>query len=184
MANVSLAVPTIHPLIAIDANGAVKDQRDLAAACVTHSADADVQDGAIAMAWRVIDAASDRHSAAAARARVITEPLLEVVRELEFVTAMGQRSPYRRQPGVRVLRVERCMERCCYIALSSGRPWRTTSKVSRGSSVEDWRRAHHFYDPFPSSSTSRRSSPPENAQSPGGGRAGTTASRTPNFTTV
>jgi hypothetical protein len=59
MANVSLAVPTIHPLIGIDAGGAVNHQREFAAACVTPSADAAVRDGAIAMAWTAIDAAAD-----------------------------------------------------------------------------------------------------------------------------
>lgn len=58
MANVSLAVPTIHPLIGIEANGAVNHQREFAAACVTSSADAAVRDGAIALAWTAIDAAT------------------------------------------------------------------------------------------------------------------------------
>ncbi len=59
MANVSLAVPTIHPLIGIDARGAVNHQAEFAAACVTPSADAAVRDGAIAMAWCAVDAATD-----------------------------------------------------------------------------------------------------------------------------
>jgi len=59
MANVSLAVPSIHPLIAIEAGGAVNHQREFAAACVSASADAAVRDGAIAMAWTAIDAATD-----------------------------------------------------------------------------------------------------------------------------
>jgi amidohydrolase len=59
MANVSLAVPTIHPLIAIEAGGAVNHQREFAAACVTPSADAAVRDGALALAWTAIDAATD-----------------------------------------------------------------------------------------------------------------------------
>jgi amidohydrolase len=59
MANVSLAVPTIHPLIGIEANGSVNHQREFAAACVTSSADAAVRDGAIALAWTAIDAAAD-----------------------------------------------------------------------------------------------------------------------------
>ncbi len=56
MANVSLALPTIHPLIAIETNGAVNHQHAFAAACVTSSADAAVRDGAVAMAWTAIDA--------------------------------------------------------------------------------------------------------------------------------
>ncbi|HEX3946326.1 MAG TPA: M20 family metallopeptidase [Acidimicrobiales bacterium] len=59
MANVSLAVPTIHPLIAIDSQGAVNHQPEFAAACVTASADAAVHDGSLAMAWTAIDAASN-----------------------------------------------------------------------------------------------------------------------------
>jgi metal-dependent amidase/aminoacylase/carboxypeptidase family protein len=57
MANVSLAVPTIHPLVAIDAAGSVNHQPEFAAACVTPSADVAVRDGALSMAWTVIDAA-------------------------------------------------------------------------------------------------------------------------------
>jgi amidohydrolase len=57
MANVSLAVPTIHPLVGIDAGGSVNHQPEFAAACVTPSADAAVRDGALAMAWTAIDAA-------------------------------------------------------------------------------------------------------------------------------
>jgi amidohydrolase len=59
MANVSLAVPTIHPLIGIEAHGAVNHQREFAAVCITQSADAAVRDGAIALAWTAIDAATD-----------------------------------------------------------------------------------------------------------------------------
>ena len=59
MANVSLAVPTIHPLIGIETHGAVNHQREFTAACVTPSADAAVRDGAVALAWTAIDAASD-----------------------------------------------------------------------------------------------------------------------------
>ena len=58
MANVSLAVPTIHPLVAIDSNGAVNHQPEFAAACVTASADRALYDGALAMAWTAIDAAA------------------------------------------------------------------------------------------------------------------------------
>ena len=58
MANVSLAVPSIHPLMAIESGGAVNHQPEFAAACVTPSADAAVRDGALAMAWTAIDAAA------------------------------------------------------------------------------------------------------------------------------
>jgi metal-dependent amidase/aminoacylase/carboxypeptidase family protein len=57
MANVSLAVPTIHPLIAIESNGAVNHQPEFAAACITPSADTAVRDGALSLAWTAIDAA-------------------------------------------------------------------------------------------------------------------------------
>jgi amidohydrolase len=59
MANVSLVVPTIHPLIGIEAGGAVNHQHEFAAACITPSADAAVRDGALALAWTAIDAAID-----------------------------------------------------------------------------------------------------------------------------
>jgi metal-dependent amidase/aminoacylase/carboxypeptidase family protein len=57
MANVSLAVPAIHPLLGIDAAGSVNHQPEFAAACITPSADAALRDGAVAMAWTAIDAA-------------------------------------------------------------------------------------------------------------------------------
>jgi amidohydrolase len=59
MANVSLALPSIHPMIAIESNGAVNHQHEFAAACVTDSADAAVFDGALALAWTAIDAAGN-----------------------------------------------------------------------------------------------------------------------------
>jgi amidohydrolase len=59
MANVSLAVPTIHPLMRIEAGKAVNHQAEFAAACVTASADAAVRDGSVALAWTAIDAATD-----------------------------------------------------------------------------------------------------------------------------
>ena len=70
MANVSLAVPTIHPLIGIETGGAVNHQHEFAAACVTASADAAVRDGAVALAWTAIDARRP-DSGACARARLL-----------------------------------------------------------------------------------------------------------------
>ena len=64
MANVSLAIPTIHPLVGIETAGAVNHQHEFAAACITPSADAAVRDGALAMAWTAIDAATDLPTAA------------------------------------------------------------------------------------------------------------------------
>ncbi len=57
MGNVSLAVPSIHPCIGIEAGGAMNHQPDFAAACVGQSAERAVLDGAVAMAWTTIDAA-------------------------------------------------------------------------------------------------------------------------------
>jgi amidohydrolase len=53
MANVSLAMPTIHPMLAIESAGAVNHQPEFTAACVTASADQAVRDGALAMARTV-----------------------------------------------------------------------------------------------------------------------------------
>lgn len=58
MANVSLAVPSIHPLIGIEAGGAINHQPEFTAACISPSADVAVRDGALAMAWTVVDAAT------------------------------------------------------------------------------------------------------------------------------
>jgi amidohydrolase len=59
MANVSLSVPSIHPLVGVDAGGASNHQPEFAAACVGRSAGKAVVDGALAMAWTAIDAATD-----------------------------------------------------------------------------------------------------------------------------
>ena len=57
MANVSLRMPTIHPMMEIEANGASNHQPEFTAACVTESADRAVRDGALAMALTVVDLA-------------------------------------------------------------------------------------------------------------------------------
>jgi amidohydrolase len=59
MANISLAVPSIHPMIGIEADGAVNHQAEFAAACLGPSAERAVFDGAVGMAWTAIDAATD-----------------------------------------------------------------------------------------------------------------------------
>jgi amidohydrolase len=59
MGNVSLALPSIHPSIGIDSLPAVNHQPEFTAQCVTPVADQAVLEGAIAMAWTVIDAAGD-----------------------------------------------------------------------------------------------------------------------------
>jgi amidohydrolase len=58
MGNVSLAMPSIHPCIAIDTGGAVNHQPEFTAAAINASADRAVVEGALAMAWTVIDAAT------------------------------------------------------------------------------------------------------------------------------
>jgi amidohydrolase len=59
MGNVSLALPSIHPTIGIDALPAVNHQPEFTARCATPAADQAVVDGAVAMAWTAIDAATD-----------------------------------------------------------------------------------------------------------------------------
>lgn len=59
MANVSLLVPSIHPLLAIPTQGAVNHQPEFTAACVTPEADQAVLDGALALANTVISVATD-----------------------------------------------------------------------------------------------------------------------------
>lgn len=57
MGNVSLVVPAIHPELDIDAGGAVNHQPEYTAATVTEAANRAIHDGAVAMAWTVIDVA-------------------------------------------------------------------------------------------------------------------------------
>lgn len=59
MANVSLELPSIHPMMAIEADGAVNHQPEFTAACVTGSADLAVRDGAAAMARTAVTAATE-----------------------------------------------------------------------------------------------------------------------------
>jgi amidohydrolase len=59
MGNVSQVVPSIHPMLAIDAGGSVNHQKEFAAATVTPSGDEAVKDGALAMAWTIIDLATE-----------------------------------------------------------------------------------------------------------------------------
>jgi amidohydrolase len=67
MANVSLAVPSIHPLLGIDTHGAVNHQPEFTAACVTPSADQAIFDGALALARTGAGIAAD----AALRERLV-----------------------------------------------------------------------------------------------------------------
>ena len=59
MGNVSLAIPSIHPLLAIDSLPAVNHQAEFAAAAASPAADRAVLDGALAMAWTTIALACD-----------------------------------------------------------------------------------------------------------------------------
>jgi metal-dependent amidase/aminoacylase/carboxypeptidase family protein len=59
MGDVSYVVPAIHPNIGLDLGGAVNHQAEFAAASVSPEADRLIHDGAVAMAWTVIEAASD-----------------------------------------------------------------------------------------------------------------------------
>ena len=70
MGNVSLVLPSIHPTIGIDALPAVNHQPEFTAKCVTPAADKAVVDGAVAMAWTAIDAATDGRL----RARLLARP--------------------------------------------------------------------------------------------------------------
>jgi metal-dependent amidase/aminoacylase/carboxypeptidase family protein len=70
MANVSLALPAIHPMLDIDSLPAVNHQPEFTAAAAAPAADRAVRDGAAAMAWTVIDLALD----AVQRERLLTGP--------------------------------------------------------------------------------------------------------------
>ena len=59
MGNVSLVLPTIHPMIGINSLPAVNHQPEFTAHCVTAAGDKAVMDGSIAMAWTAIDMATD-----------------------------------------------------------------------------------------------------------------------------
>src|SRR3954463_13400884 len=58
MANISLAIPSIHPMLGLDCLPAVNHQPDFTAACVTTRADDAVVQGGVAMAWTTIDLAT------------------------------------------------------------------------------------------------------------------------------
>ena len=59
MGNVSLALPSIHPMIGINSLPAVNHQPEFAVHCITADADKALADGALAMAWTCIDLATD-----------------------------------------------------------------------------------------------------------------------------
>jgi metal-dependent amidase/aminoacylase/carboxypeptidase family protein len=80
MANLSLLMPTIHPMLGLDSGSAVNHQPEFAAHCRTPIAHQAVVDGAMAMAWTAIDAALTP----ALRERLVSAP----------DTAYGHRASY------------------------------------------------------------------------------------------
>jgi amidohydrolase len=83
MANVSLRLPTIHPMIAIEAGGAVNHQPEFTAACITASADLAVRDGALAMATTAAWAANDPATRARLQAQAAARPSTRWDREAD-----------------------------------------------------------------------------------------------------
>ncbi|MGH7837596.1 MAG: M20/M25/M40 family metallo-hydrolase, partial [Candidatus Binataceae bacterium] len=59
MGNVSLRIPSIHPMIGLGSMPAVNHQPEFTAHCIKAEADRAVFDGALAMAWTAIDAAAN-----------------------------------------------------------------------------------------------------------------------------
>ncbi|OFW64380.1 MAG: hypothetical protein A2135_04770 [Actinobacteria bacterium RBG_16_67_15] len=57
MGNVSHVVPAIHPMIGMDTKGAVNHQPEFAAHTITPDGERAMRDGALAMAWTIIDLA-------------------------------------------------------------------------------------------------------------------------------
>jgi amidohydrolase len=57
MGNVSHVVPSIHPMIGMDTKGAVNHQPEFAAHTITPDGERAMRDGALAMAWTIIDLA-------------------------------------------------------------------------------------------------------------------------------
>ncbi|OYD66541.1 M20 family metallopeptidase [Rhodococcus sp. OK302] len=70
MGNVSHRIPTIHPIIGIECNGAGNHQAEFTPYCRSETGDKAVLDGALGMAWTAIDCASDSDL----RARLLRRP--------------------------------------------------------------------------------------------------------------
>jgi len=60
MGNVSLRIPSIHPMIGINCLPAVNHQPEFTRHCITPDADKALTDGALAMAWTCIDLATNQ----------------------------------------------------------------------------------------------------------------------------
>ncbi|MBU6495004.1 MAG: M20 family metallopeptidase [Acidobacteria bacterium] len=61
MANVSLVVPSIHPLIRLETHGAVNHQPEFTASCLGENAEATLRDGALALAATALTVARDEN---------------------------------------------------------------------------------------------------------------------------
>jgi amidohydrolase len=59
MGNVSQIVPSIHPMLSINCDPAVNHQKEFAAHTITVDGEKAIRDGALAMAWTVVDLATD-----------------------------------------------------------------------------------------------------------------------------
>ena len=57
MGNVSQVVPAIHPMIGIESGEAVNHQKEFADATITPSGERGLRDGALGMAYTIIDMA-------------------------------------------------------------------------------------------------------------------------------
>lgn len=57
MGNVSHVVPSIHPMLGINSHPAVNHQKEFAAHTITPDGEKAIRDGALAMAWTIIDLA-------------------------------------------------------------------------------------------------------------------------------
>lgn len=61
MGNVSQIVPTIHPMLDIDSYPAVNHQREFADHTITPAGEQAIRDGALGMAWTIVDLAVGNH---------------------------------------------------------------------------------------------------------------------------
>ena len=60
MGNVSHVVPAIHPMVGMDTKGAVNHQPEFAAHTITPDGEKAMHDGALAMAWTILDLAQGK----------------------------------------------------------------------------------------------------------------------------
>ena len=86
MGNVSQVVPAIHPAIGIESFPAVNHQPEFTAHCVTPAAERALVDGAIALAWTIVDTAAD-------------EPIRRrLLRAAENPSGLGKEPDHERHP--------------------------------------------------------------------------------------